>query len=117
MLPAFPEKNVFFTVLWPQMAYVTHGFRLGEGLKSAVVLMVDDEPSTLEVLAIFLHAEGYRDVVKVTDPRKALEMIASLEPDVVLLNLGMPHVSGDDIHRFSTFAQYAIGNDSERTSL
>ena len=68
-----------------------------EGLKSAVVLMVDDEPTTLEVLEIFLHAEGYRDVVKVTDPRKALEMIASLEPDVVLLNLGMPHVSGLEI--------------------
>jgi len=68
-----------------------------EGLKSAVVVMVDDEPTTLEVLEMFLQGEGYRELVKITDPRKAFEQIADLEPDVVLLNLMMPHVSGLEI--------------------
>ena len=68
-----------------------------EGLKSAVILMVDDEPTTLDVIEMFLHGEGYRELVKVTDPRKTFEMIAGLRPDVVLLNLMMPDVSGLEI--------------------
>ena len=68
-----------------------------EGLKSALVLMVDDDPTSFDVLEMFLEAEGYRELVKLSDSRKALAMIAGLEPDVVLLNLGMPHVSGLEI--------------------
>lgn len=65
--------------------------------KSAHVLMVDDESTTLEVMEMLLHAQGYREITCCSDPRKAFDTIAELEPDVVLLNLRMPHVSGLEI--------------------
>ncbi len=68
-----------------------------EGPKSARVLMVDDESTTLEVMEMLLHAEGYREISSCADPRRAFDTIVDLEPDVVLLNLRMPHVSGLEI--------------------
>ncbi len=68
-----------------------------ESLKSSVVLMVDDEPTTLDMLEMHLQGEGYGELVKVEDPLAALGTIRELQPDVVLLNLRMPHVSGLEI--------------------
>ena len=66
-------------------------------LQSARVMMVDDEPTTLDVLGSFLKEAGYRNLIATSEPRKALEMMAGERPDVVLLDLMMPEVSGFDI--------------------
>ena len=66
-------------------------------LQSARVMMVDDEPSTLDVLCSFLQEAGYRSLIPTSEPRKALELLAGERPDVVLLDLVMPEVSGFDI--------------------
>lgn len=72
--------------------------RSGNGRpESAVVVMVDDEPTTLDVLELLLENEGYRGIVKISEPRAAYGRIAELQPDVVLLNLMMPDVSGLEI--------------------
>ncbi|NNL66361.1 MAG: response regulator [Myxococcales bacterium] len=68
-----------------------------ERLKAARVVMVDDEPTTLDVLEMFLEAEGYGEITKISDPQQAIDRITALRPDVVLLNLMMPGVSGLDI--------------------
>jgi DNA-binding response OmpR family regulator len=67
------------------------------GVEPVVVMMVDDEPTTLDVIEALLQTEGYQEFHKVVDPRQAFALAKSLRPDVLLLNLMMPHVNGLEI--------------------
>ncbi len=64
---------------------------------SLTIMIVDDEPTTIDVMEMFLEAEGFGRVVTTTDSRRALDLLAEESPDVVLLNLMMPHVDGFEI--------------------
>jgi diguanylate cyclase len=68
-----------------------------EVLCDATVMMVDDEPTTIDVLQAFLENEGYKRFVTTSDSTRALELITSQNPDVILLDLHMPQVTGFDI--------------------
>jgi diguanylate cyclase (GGDEF)-like protein len=68
-----------------------------EHAESPVVMMVDDEQLNLEVLQTFLEEAGYRDFVSVTEPEKTLGLLAERHPDVMLLDLVMPGMSGFEI--------------------
>src|ERR1043166_6543672 len=68
-----------------------------EALQDATVVMVDDEPTTIEVLQAFLENEGYERFVTTSDSTQAMELITNEHSDVVLLDLNMPEVSGFDI--------------------
>ncbi len=68
-----------------------------EALKSATIMMVDDEPTTLDVLEVLLQELGYEKFVRTTDAREVLGLLAKRRPDVLILNLMMPHVSGMEI--------------------
>ena len=68
-----------------------------EGLESATIMMVDDEPTTIEVLTALLEGEGYSQFVTTSDSRQALGLLAAEKPDVLLLDLMMPHVGGLEI--------------------
>jgi PAS domain S-box-containing protein len=57
------------------------------------VLVVDDNRDGAEALARLLRSRGY-DVIAEYDGLTALEQAKRLEPDVVLLDLGMPNVDG-----------------------
>jgi len=61
--------------------------------------MVDDEPTTIDVLAMFLEAEGYTDLVTTTDSARTLDLLIRERPDILLLNLVMPGQSGLEILR------------------
>ncbi len=67
--------------------------------KSAKILMVDDEPTTLEILEIFLQAEGYENLIQLNDSTRALETVAEERPDLVLLDVMMPEIGGLEILR------------------
>jgi len=58
-----------------------------------LVLIVDDEPEITRLLAHDLEEVGY-GVMSVTDGEKALTAVIKEEPDVVLLDLGMPLLNG-----------------------
>jgi putative two-component system response regulator len=60
----------------------------------ARVLVVDDEPSNVLFLEKLLAKTGYTNVVTTTDPRRVLPIFMSEPPDIVLLDLHMPHVDG-----------------------
>jgi two-component system KDP operon response regulator KdpE len=62
------------------------------------VLIVDDERSLLRALAMNLVARGYT-VAEADTGTKALTAAAESEPDVILLDLGLPDVSGLDVIR------------------
>ncbi|MDJ0848641.1 MAG: EAL domain-containing protein [Myxococcota bacterium] len=70
-----------------------------ERRKSATIVMVDDEPTTLDVVEMLLRDEGYERIVPVTDSTQALGVIERERPDVLLLDLMMPEVGGLDILR------------------
>ncbi len=57
------------------------------------VLVVDDEPQILRALTINLRARHY-DVVAAPDGETALAAAADQQPDVVLLDLGLPDMDG-----------------------
>ncbi|MEQ1872594.1 MAG: response regulator transcription factor [Ilumatobacteraceae bacterium] len=62
------------------------------------VLVVEDESSYVEALMIGLAREGFR-VVVATDGAEALDRFDSVQPDVVLLDVMLPKVSGLDVCR------------------
>ncbi len=62
------------------------------------VLVVDDEPTLRETLAEALEADGLR-VITAADGREALERFRADPPDLVLLDLMLPQVSGIEVCR------------------
>lgn len=68
-------------------------------MADARILVVEDEPSIREVLSLYLRRAGYE--VEVTgDGRAALESLADWMPDLVVLDLMLPHVDGLEITRW-----------------
>lgn len=62
------------------------------------VLVVDDEPQILRAVRASLKGHGY-DVQAATDGEEALDLLALHPPDVVILDLVMPGMSGFDVVR------------------
>lgn len=61
--------------------------------ESPCVLVVEDEQDIRELLAFNLQREGYR-VAEAGEGRTALELAATLQPDLVLLDLMLPGMDG-----------------------
>lgn len=62
------------------------------------ILVVDDTPANLQLLSRMLKASGYR-VRPVPSGRLALQAALSRPPDLVLLDINMPEMSGFDVCR------------------
>lgn len=61
-----------------------------------VVLVIEDEPQMLKFLRASLGAEGYR-VLEATTGSEGLSLARSHNPDLVLLDLGLPDMDGTDV--------------------
>jgi len=66
-------------------------------IADAKIMLVDDEPINTDVLQTYLEGEGYKNFVTTSESVKAIEIMRHEKPDVVLLDLMMPEVSGFDI--------------------
>ena len=66
-------------------------------LKSSKILIVDDNAANVEVLESMLLMEGYENILTTTDSRKVLELYLKFEPDLILLDLMMPYMSGFEV--------------------
>ncbi len=60
------------------------------------ILIADDEPAIVDLLAQFLHDEGYA-VERADDGRAALELTRRIQPDLIIADVMMPHMSGFDL--------------------
>lgn len=60
------------------------------------VLIVDDEPDSADSMAVLLSLEGY-DVKTAHSGSTALTLLPSFAPEAVLLDIGLPDVSGYDV--------------------
>ena len=63
-------------------------------LNQAKILIVDDEKANVRLLEIILQQAGYADVYSTTDSRESHALFQQLKPDIVLLDLAMPHMDG-----------------------
>ncbi len=66
--------------------------------RSFSVLVVDDDPNIRKMIVAALRREGYR-FFEATNGREALVLMRAEHPDVVVLDLMMPIVSGWDVLR------------------
>ena len=57
------------------------------------ILVVDDNPTNLEILRVRLTAQGY-EIVTAADGVEALAQARELDPDLVLLDVMMPKLDG-----------------------
>ncbi len=62
--------------------------------RDARILVIDDEPANLALVAAVLAREGYTNIETAPDPRMAVERYLSFRPDLVLLDLMMPGLDG-----------------------
>jgi DNA-binding response OmpR family regulator len=63
---------------------------------TASILIADDEPNIVLSLEFVLQSEGYR-VRVARDGQEALDAIAAEPPDLILLDVMLPRVSGFDV--------------------
>jgi two-component system alkaline phosphatase synthesis response regulator PhoP len=66
--------------------------------RKLTVLVVDDEVGLLDVLETYLHDDGF-DVLRTGDGREAVEIALRDRPDLILLDLNLPTLSGLDAFR------------------
>ena len=62
--------------------------------KQARILIVDDEPGNVELLRRVLNRAGFFKLDSTNDPREAAALYVHTRPDLILLDLHMPHMDG-----------------------
>ncbi len=67
------------------------------GLADALVMMVDDEELVIDLTQAFLLRAGFRRFISTADASGAIDMLRRERPDVLLLDINMPQVSGFDV--------------------
>ena len=63
-----------------------------------MILLVEDEPSVAEVVSLYLRRAGYK-VTLAEDGAAALEVLARMEPELVVLDLMLPKMDGLEVTR------------------
>ncbi|VVB86158.1 Chemotaxis protein CheY [uncultured archaeon] len=62
------------------------------------VLVVDDEPDTLELVKLVLESAGFKTMLA-TSGKEALKLAQTSKPDLVLLDIMMPDMDGWEVFR------------------
>ena len=66
-------------------------------LKNGKILIVDDQEANIDVLLGLLEIQGYTAIKTTTDPRSVAGLFESFHPDLILLDLLMPHLTGFEV--------------------
>lgn len=66
--------------------------------KTSKILIIDDDKSILMLLAYNLKKEGYK-IKTVHDSREGVEVANKFSPDLIILDLMMPHINGIELCR------------------
>jgi putative two-component system response regulator len=74
--------------------------------KKARIFIIDDEAANLKLLDKMLASQGYTQRVLIQDPRDVLGHYQQARPDLILLDINMPHLDG-----YQVMAQLAALND------
>ncbi len=83
----------------------------GSHLSSKRVLVVDDNDDAAELLALMLQQDGYRTAIAHDGP-EAIDAARTLAPDIVILDIGLPGISGYEVAEHlradATFSETAL---------
>ncbi|MBU4333715.1 MAG: response regulator [Candidatus Omnitrophica bacterium] len=61
------------------------------------ILIVDDETLSIKLLQNILEKAGYENIFSTTDPREVLRLYKDIKPDLVVLDLNMPYLTGFEV--------------------
>lgn len=67
---------------------------LPEKILSSKIFIVDDSLENVQLLTDLLKRRGFQNIHSVTESLKAVETYLEIQPDLVLLDLNMPHLDG-----------------------
>lgn len=63
-------------------------------IKSAKILIVEDEPQINRLIELVLQSDGFYNIQKSFDGAEALELVKADKPDLVLLDVMLPSIDG-----------------------
>ncbi|MCW2238728.1 PP2C family protein-serine/threonine phosphatase [Azospirillum canadense] len=69
------------------------------GSRNERLLVVEDDPFSQELIALYLRKAGFEDITAATDGRQAVDLAKAAHYDLVLLDLNLPRISGTDVLR------------------
>ena len=58
------------------------------------IMVVDDNLSNLKLVGKVLRGNSYSDVELISDPREVLDRYRKVQPELILLDINMPHIDG-----------------------
>lgn len=64
------------------------------------IAYIEDDPDMIDLVSIILQKHGYH-VDGFTESRDILQQLKDIEPDLILLDLMMPHVDGIEVYERS----------------
>ncbi|MCK5179954.1 MAG: response regulator, partial [Candidatus Omnitrophica bacterium] len=65
-----------------------------EPFAAAKILIADDEATSVRLLVKLLSNAGYTNVKATRDPNQVQELYHKIKPDLLILDLHMPHMEG-----------------------
>src|SRR5690348_14605681 len=69
------------------------------------ILIVDDHAPNVDLIETILRGAGYRNLKGTTDARQAVPQFRQFEPDLIIVDLMMPHIDGYTLlSQFGTLA-------------
>ncbi|MFO0731986.1 MAG: response regulator [Nitrospiraceae bacterium] len=66
---------------------------------TAKLLLIDDEVHSVKLMEAILKQAGYRSITASNDPRQAIELFRTVKPDLLVLDMRMPHLDGIEVMR------------------
>jgi putative two-component system response regulator len=67
---------------------------IDSALKNANIIIVDDQQGNIDLLVGLLEAKGFTSYSTTKESRLVIRLFDEFKPDLLLLDLSMPHLSG-----------------------
>jgi CheY-like chemotaxis protein len=68
-----------------------------QDFENAKILVIDDEVVNLDIIEELLERDGFSNVSFFSDPSEAVKFYKNTPPDLVILDLNMPVLTGFDV--------------------